>query len=570
LKIDLTNIGSEYIQNFNLTKKVENRYIVEGMEAEMKIIDRAKYDYLLASTKRGDDRETGQIIVQCGSEDFEKEVFIKHNEGKFDLRNCIATKGPQLSNVLDCVVDKDINIFDYEQSATNTLQGELNRLIYGDSKLNYFGNIDVNITLNECLSIIGGVPDKTSEGYAIEYMSLVCTPKIERFISSVDGFEYDQYLGHEIELLVSYIRLISTTKLSNDWFEDGNGSYYYNPLNFPIVSFGSPNISIYLEVGEFNVTTEYYGYLWKDGLNGKFKDIDISNTYQINPIIEDVFSCTGLSVVSNFLDINADNSQPPNQYYTYAQNNCQNLKIVQSFDIIRENQLQDSFGDSGKISVKDLMHDLCLMFNLNIIPDVENGIIRIEHVSYFTRKGIDLTAQDYEIGEVTINRDEIDSETFQMAQITPDADFYEAKIAYDRKDIYKELNEKTYKTKKLITDVFGTINNEDYNKPEYRSLFFLLSTDGANIIGLNNALTWRNLINLHDMQRPLKTGRLNGNLITFNEMSIGMDLEIKLYGSIKMWNKIWPYNSVKIKQGTFMIIETSYNEEGVLTLKTIK
>jgi len=555
LKIDLTNIGSEYIQNFNLTKKVENRYIVEGMEAEMKIIDRAKYDYLLASTKRGDDRETGQIIVQCGSEDFEKDVFIKHNEGKFDLRNCIATKGPQLANVLDCVADKEINIFDYPQSQTKTLQGDIERKFEQSVKIAFIERQDnglLDIDLNGLLNIIGPQVDHSSDGYEEFY-------KIVFVTSGPSGGSY------QVGYYAAWIRVTSPTKLTNQWIFLSDENLYYYP--FPPITWGNAQYSTEIGLSDNKIFTDLK---YEAGKAINYYDLTISNTYEINPIIEDVFTCTGLSVVSNFLDINADNSQPPNQYYTYAQNNCQNLKIVQSFDIIRENQLQDSFGDSGKISVKDLMHDLCLMFNLNIIPDVENGIIRIEHVSYFTRKGIDLTAQDYEIGEVTINRDEIDSETFQMAQITPDADFYEAKITYDRKDIYKELNEKTYKTKKFITDVFGTINNEDYNKPEYRSLFFLLSTDGANIIGLNNALTWRNLINLHDMQRPLKTGRLNGNLVTFNEMSIGMDLEIKLYGSIKMWNKIWPYNSVKIKQGTFMIIETSYNEEGVLTLKTIK
>jgi hypothetical protein len=161
-----------------------------------------------------------------------------------------------------------------------------------------------------------------------------------------------------------------------------------------------------------------------------------------------VFSCTGLSVVSNWLDINADGTNPTNKYYDYAELNCKKLKIAQAFDIIRENQLQDSFGESGRLLVKDFIHDLCLIFNLNIIPDVENSIIRIEHISYFTRKGIDLTAKDYEISEVTINRDEIDSESFQMALMGGEASFFETKITYDRKDIYREPNEKIYKAKK--------------------------------------------------------------------------------------------------------------------------
>jgi hypothetical protein len=557
LKIELTNIGSEYLQNYTLSKKVENRYIVEGLEAEIKIIDRAKYDYLLASTKRGDDRETGQIIVQCGNEDFEKDVFIKHNEGKFDLRNCIATKGPQLVNVLDCVADREINIFDYPQSSTNTLQGTIETFVYSESKLvviEFNDDTLYNFNLNYLLSLMNPIPDKKQEGYFELYKAILVTGGTTQAGTFI------------ITIQVLYIRNRSSIKHTNDWVQIPNETDYYLP--FRDISWGAPEYDFFTDTVSGNKLYTYVRYIGGKYIN--YADITISNTYEINQIIEDVFTCTGLTVVSNFLNINADGSNPNNKYYEYAQNNCQNLKIVQSFDIIRENQLQDSFGQSGIISVKDLMSDLCLLFNLNIIPDVENEIIRIEHISYFTRKGIDLTDIDYEIGEVTINKDEIDSETFQMAQITPDADFYEAKITYDRKDIYKDLNEKTYKAKKFITDVFGTINNNDYNKPEYRPLFYLLSTDGDNIIGLNNAMSWRNLITLHDMHRPLKSGRLNGNLITFNEMSIGMDLEIKLYGSVRMWNKIWPYNSVKIKQGTFMIVESSYNEEGVLTLKTIK
>jgi putative cofactor-binding repeat protein len=96
------------------------------------------------------------------------------------------------------------------------------------------------------------------------------------------------------------------------------------------------------------------------------------------------------------------------------------------------------------------------------------------------------------------------------------------------------------------------------------------STNGDAISGLNEALNWNSLIQPHDMHRPMKTGKIENQIITFNEMSLGFDLEVKIFGSIKLWNKLFPYNSVKLKQGTFMILETSYKDDELLTLKCIK
>jgi hypothetical protein len=158
-----------------------------------------------------------------------------------------------------------------------------------------------------------------------------------------------------------------------------------------------------------------------------------------------------------------------------------------------------------------------------------------------------------------------------MAEPTPTDGFYKVRVEYDTPNYYKEENVVNIKIEKFITDVFGTINNETYNDDPYKPLFYLLSTLDDEIIALNSAFSLKNIFDkLHTIERPLRNAKVNGILTTFDTFSAGFTGDIKASGSVRIWDKLAPYNSIRLKEGTFVISEMEYNDKDELILKIKK
>lgn len=565
MKVTLSNLGDEFLQDYKLVKKIDNSFINETIEGNV-IYEGDKNTYLLESAINGNDKEIGNITYPCGLEMFDKAIMLSHKNGTFNFGKCRVEKPIKFNTPLDCVAEGEINIFDYPASETESVQGELIKSIYGDTKL-YFDFSEVNVlNLDFCLSFMGGIPNKENEGLYPEYVHVYATPIIN---DVEDEFGTGQlYIGHEIELYVSYVGLKSITQISNKWVLI-DGFYWYN--GFTIGDWTSPYFAIQEERNTLGDISYFTEKRWVKGILNTYIDLPISNTINFNEVLKGVFECTGFNVVSNFFGIAPDATNPDNKYYQYAIEQYQDLRIVESYDIIRESALDDSFGQSGLLPNKDLITDLCIMFNLLIYPDVTNSLIRIEHISYYTTKGINLDSRDYEVGEFNLNKDEIDIETFQYAQPTPSKGFYSISVNYRNLDLFKEENEKIYKTKRIVTDVFGTLNNKDFENEQFKPLFYLLATDGTSIIELNNSLSIESLFyNLHDLNRPIKSGFVGSNKVDFGGYSIGLSSEIKIKGSPIMWNNINPMFSVITKYGTFLIEEIDIDKNNLITLKIKK
>ncbi|MFO0204249.1 MAG: hypothetical protein ACK528_14095, partial [Alphaproteobacteria bacterium] len=139
-------------------------------------------------------------------------------------------------------------------------------------------------------------------------------------------------------------------------------------------------------------------------------------------------------------------------------------------------------------------------------------------------------------------------------------------------DIYKEPNEKRESAKIIITDVMGLINNKEYEKDEYKKLFFFLScNESDDIIGLNTQFSIKSLFQaLRQDNRPMKNGYIDGLLSTFGGFSIGMKAEIKFISNVVSWDKIQPMMCAKTEHGTFLINEVSIDEKGLITLNISK
>jgi len=557
-----------YIDRFTLSKSIDNTFVKSEINTELKLYA-LDHDYLLKERLAGNDKEIGTISHDCENQVFEKDVFISHNEGTFDLKHCITTKKLNFGNPLDCLIGVNkINIFDYPAGVTQTVQGDLVRQSYGQQLLVYLGDESMPYTLEQIILALGGIPDRTLAGFAVEYVQITAIPSYD-----TSNAGEDTYIGHDCQMIISYIGSFSTTQFDNNWIENPlfPGNYWLNPILFPTYTWSAPNANSFAAYDEFGIATYYVQTSWNLGTYQLYKDIGISNTVDLNAVLIGLFECTGLTLVSNFFNINSDSTNPTNKYYDFATSYCHNIKIVQSFDIIRESSLEDSFGKSGFLTAKELLTDISLFFNLIIIPDETLETIRWEHVSYYQTKGYDLTARtDVDIAPLESEKEQIDSELFLMAQPTSDI-FYKVKIKYNTPDLYKEENEKKYQVKKFLTDVFTTLNNAKFEGSEYEYLFYLLSTDGENIISLNNQFSINNIFrNLHDLNRPYKSGQIGDTYIDFAWFSIGLETTIKFMSSVITWDNIYPFYSVKTNYGTFKINSIEANEKGLITLKAVK
>ena len=575
-----------YFDRFTLVKSIDNTFVKSEIQTDLKFTG-VDHDYLFRERLAGSDKETGTLTHECENEVFEKDVFISHNEGSFDLKRCITNKKLSFGNPLDCLIGVNrVNIFDYPASATNSIQGTLeteyvrktvrvNNVAFFDPVIENSGNYIM--TLEDALGYLGALEDFSSRGFYETYKRISVYP-----IYGVNGIE-QSYLGHAVVATIVWQRITNPTKINEYWLplpiSEGVGFY----IQFNNIDWNAPIITpLEYTIDEFSVSENgdnsgfglkipYNDVFYEAGNSRSLKYVAISNTVRLNDVLTGLFTCTGLDLVCNFLGINPDGSEPTNKYYEFATNYCKDVKIVQSYDIIRESALEDSFGKSGFLTGKEMLTDISLFFNMMIVPDLTLGIVRWEHVSYFQTKGYDLTSRtDIDIAPLESEKELIDSELFLMAQPTSD-EFYKIKINYNTPDLYKEENEQKYQVKKFLTDVFTTLNNSKFQTSEYESLFFLLSTDGDNIISLNNQFSINSIFrNLHDLNRPYKTGQIGDNYTDFAGFSIGLETTIKFFSSVLTWDNLFPLMSVKTNIGTFKVDTVEANEKGLITLKVKK
>lgn len=567
INVELTDLGyNSKVQDYKLSKTLDEFGVVVEVDSNVKFENPANAT-LLELTGKGFTEEPAIITVNCGGEEITYDAFIYHNEGKFNLKHCYAEKPIKFKSVYDCIKDLTINIFDYTPIGLSTIQGDLQRDLYGSQKYIYLGTEDVPYTLDQILSALGGIPDRTFAGWAIEHIRVSCVP--EYIEQQGSGGEYEEYTGHDCQLVVTYVRAFSNTQLDSSWIELSPGAWYLNPSLFAAYEWNTPNFNTFA-IREFPTTNYYVQSEWTAGRYQLYKDVQISNTYSVNEITEAIFECSGITLVSNFFGINTDGTEPNNNEYDFATTNLQALRIIQSFDVIRESALQDSFGNSGTLNAKKFITDFNKLFGLQLVYDSINDVIRWEHYTYFNLKGIDYTVNSYEYEvneEFEVNKDLVNLETWTMAAETPTDGFYSTQIDYKNYQLTTEINDVQTKIEQLLTDVIGCLNNEAYEGDNYKKLFFIVAASNDSIIGLNNSLSLRNLIrNLHMNNRPLKQGNHDGVNTQFSGYSIGMSGELKWFTGIKQFNKLNPGNSVKTQYGRFVIEEMEYEKE-TLTLK---
>lgn len=569
MNIELTNLGIQSkVQDYTVTKKLDDFGVVTEIDSKAKFDSDNGFELLVTETMSGSTEEDALFTIECGDDDIEIDGMVLHNEGSFNFNHCYAEKSLKFRSPIECIKNKDINIFDYVPYSTQTIQGDLERQNYANQVFYYIGDDNVDFpTIDQLISILGGIPDYSAAGLFPEYISIIATPLSELVDNGQGGFD-DQYTHHSIDIYISYIGFFSDTQINEYWRPHPISGFYYTQV--PTIIWDVPYFNSY-QLGQ----SYYIHFANSAGQYNKYTDIPISNTFSINEIIRDIFDCTDIQIVSNFFGIDDDFTHADNNEYSFATSFLQDLRIAQSFDIIRESAIQDSFGQSGLIKAKTFVLEFNKIFGLMLVYDSTFDVIRWEHYTYFESKGIDFEVKEleYELDDNTeINRELINTETWFFAQPSPTDGFYTTKIDYQNSQLNSTINDKATKSDTFMTDLFGTLNNEKYNTDAYKKLFFLLSTDGTSVNGLNSIMSIRSLVeNLHYKNRVLPNGLHDDRVVTFTGYSVGLETKVSFFNNFKLFNKLNPGNTVYLNRagtGTWLISEMSISDQKIeLTVK---
>ncbi len=215
-------------------------------------------------------------------------------------------------------------------------------------------------------------------------------------------------------------------------------------------------------------------------------------------------SC-GLSIISDFLNINPDDTHPTNSAYDASELYLQNLILFQKSDIKRFDASEHSLKPSWTIKLKDLLDDLTLLFKLGVKVDGVNGILRIEHISYFEATAGNDYTNEYYIKE--LQRDNSDTPRLTRFQFRDEqcSDYFKGFPI----EIYCGEGEKEVRLTQISTDL-NFVKDADNAESIGDAGWFLMST-------FLDVGVYRNI----DENRPLSWTELHSNYHTYEMASIG-------------------------------------------------
>lgn len=279
---------------------------------------------------------------------------------------------------------------------------------------------------------------------------------------------------------------------------------------------------------------DYAGYNVETSLNGIVFDFPVHNAYGLGDVLQWYTSqaqlgCT-LPIISNFFNINPDNTNPVNKAYLAAATNLANVKIVHVSDFVKD----DADGPDSNASVKYSLKSILENMPGNIDIAIDNGTLRIEHVSYFRRnKMLDLTQAGFverNAGKYHYKYDKTKlpkSEKFAWISETDKSggDFDGLPIKYTGACIARDSKDTTISFEIFISNIKYILEN----KPDFADALdglILLATDGdvvlyetgilSNDIKLNGHFAIANLQeNYYKWDRPLSTGIMNNQPTEF-------------------------------------------------------
>jgi len=137
-----------------------------------------------------------------------------------------------------------------------------------------------------------------------------------------------------------------------------------------------------------------YGAIFTNNIIGMDSagNTNLSNGKELGPLLESLLEPCGISVISNFWNINPDATNPSNDYYDRAAEDFTDIVLYQITDLARLDESQSA--TTALMTLKGLLDAMKIAGNCDI--ELDGTVLRIEHLSYWpTTVNIDLTQAEF-------------------------------------------------------------------------------------------------------------------------------------------------------------------------------
>lgn len=219
----------------------------------------------------------------------------------------------------------------------------------------------------------------------------------------------------------------------------------------------------------------------------------------------------GLTLKSDFFNINADGTAPSNAAYTAAEADLHHLVIFQKSDVKRHSASDPSQEPAWDVKLREILNDLALMFNVRW--KAQDGVFRLEHISYFeAQAGNDYTAAKMErqLEQNTLEISEITKFKYRDARAT---DYFKGWPI----EIYCGTGEEEKQLSAFYCDVGFALTTEGLEAVGDDG-FFLMSTyiedTEYRLLRQNRGLSWTELHQNYHRHNMAGAGKINNTEVT--------------------------------------------------------
>ena len=274
--------------------------------------------------------------------------------------------------------------------------------------------------------------------------------------------------------------------------------------------------------GDFNA-----GILSVNAILGmdSFGNSTLANGKELGPLIEDLLAPCGITVISNFYNINPDGTAPANDYYTNAAEDFTNIVLYQITDIARIDETESATVALTKI--KTILDAMKVAGNCDM--ELDGTVLRIEHLSYWPNTvNMDLTQAEfieyiadkwkYTYDEQSQPKNEIVGWNNDTDGRGNDFDGYPIEYDNDCVNDVENKQPKLIKADGFLTNIRFLYGNEDYY--DTTDIIVMVSTTDLVINSATQPISGRYVLNgnlamgyliprYYDYGRPFKTGLIN-------------------------------------------------------------
>jgi hypothetical protein len=254
-------------------------------------------------------------------------------------------------------------------------------------------------------------------------------------------------------------------------------------------------------------------------------ETNMGNGKELGPLLEDLLAPCGLTVISNFYNINPDGTAPANDYYTRAAEDFSDIVLYQISDVARIDETQAA--TVALIKIKKLLDAMKIAGNCDM--ELDGSVLRIEHLSYWPNTvNMDLTQAEfieyiadkwkYTYDEQSQPKEEIigwDSDTDGRGN---DFDGHPIEYNNDCVNDIENKQPKVLKAEGFLSNLRFIIGNEDYY--DSTDLILMVSTTDLVINSATQPISGQYKLNgnlamgyllprYYDYGRPFKIGLIN-------------------------------------------------------------